>query len=495
MAGPKQPTTVDPGTGRQLWRPQAGLQHPDPKGDPKNREQQQPRIMSNWQTVNRYTQDLSMALRRAGYLQDPDYSLSQDPDAIDKMMRDPVINFAVNFRKRLVAGRDWSLEPVSERYKPFVGIFTDLMSRIRRFTQSRFILSEAVFQGVSIGRFDGYVDYLKLDDTTKYLQWWYPQRIVPIDKRRLRREFVNIPRADGILDFQYAWTLFDPEQRAWYVITRPDWYFWFTYNDEEDRLGHGKGLYDALYVPWYMKSHAMEYGLQWLERWAEPWVDVALEAEAGDTDALASRGEAYITLIKQMRKGRILMHDNRDRMALMEAGSGSQDVANKYLDRLDEGIVKVCLASTLTTGTGEHGSRAAAEVHEGSQENAVNYDRMVFEEEHDMHLMRALWVNNRANLFRLGYTDIPFECPLRFKLATEQKWVPEEQDKVFRLAKDLGVAGIRKEDFFTRFGLAEGGPDDETLDFSNPQALAGAGLAPMQPMFKGQATRTEEWLA
>lgn len=492
MSGPQQPTLIDPKTGQEFWKQQPGTKNFDPNGDPTKR--QTPRWLSNWQTINKYTQDLAMALRRAGYLVDPDYSLSQDADAIDKMMRDPIINFAVNFRKRKVAGRDWSLEPAHERYKPYATIFTDLLKRIRKFTQSRFVLAEAVFQGRSAARFDGCVDYLRLEDTNKYLQWWYPQRLLPIDKRRLRTEFVAIPRADGLVDYKYTNTLFDPEQRAWYVIKNPDWYFWFTYNDEEERLGHGKGLYDALYVPWYMKSHALQYGLQWLERWAEPWIDIALEAEAGDSDGLAARADAYIELIKQMRAGRVLVHDNRDRMDLKDAGSGSQDIIHKYLDRLDEAIVRVCLASTLTTGTAQSGTRALGEVHEESQENAINYDRMVFEEEHDTHLLRACWVHNRQNLFRLGYSDVPWECPLRFKLANEQRWKPEEQEKVFRLAADLKVPGVRREDFFTRFGLTEASPGDPVLDFAQAAANVAAGGS-MPPFFKAQATRTEQWLA
>lgn len=436
---------------------------------------------------------------------DPDYSLSQDPDAVDKMLRDPIIQFAVKFRQRLVSGRDYSLEPKYERYKPYVPLFSDLMKRIKRFAQSRFILSEAIFQGVSIGRFDGAMQYLKLEDTNKYLHWWYPKRIVPVDKRRLRKEFVVKPEAGGMVDYKYAWTIHDPEQRIWYVITRPDWYFWFVYNDEEDRLGHGRGLYDSLYVPWFMKSNLLQFGLDFCERFASPWIKVALDAEAGDLDTLTERGQAYAELIKVMRQMRVLWHDKRDEVDFKEPPGSTQSIVDKMVDRMDEGIVRVCLANTMTTGDSQHGSRAQAEVHENSQDNAVNYDRMTFEEEHDLHLLEALWRYNRRNLFELGYDDVPWECPFSFKLQREQRWDPSQQVDVFRLAQELRM-GVRKADFYDRFDLTEPSTDDEVIEFAQnaqpgmPGPIDNSGFSlfrqPKQrKILRVANTQTAKWLA
>ena len=501
------PTIVDPHTGQNNWYPQPGTRarFGEQNRTPTDADRQG-RYLANWQTLTRYTQTLAQQLRRAGYLIDPDYSLSQDPDAIDKMLRDPIIQFAVRFRQRLVAGRAWSLEPKDERYKPYVPIFSDLLTRIKRFAQSRFVLSEAIFQGVSIGRFDGALQYLKLSDTAKYMHWWYPRRIVPVDKRRLRKEFVVRPESGGMVNYKYAWTIHDPEQRIWYVITRPDWYFWFIYNDEEDRLGHGRGLYDSLYVPWFMKSNLLQFGLDFSERFAAPWIKVALDAEAGDIDTLTERGQAYAEMIKVMRQLRVIWHDKRDEVDFKEASSGNQTVVDRLLDRMDEGIVRVCLANTLTTGTGDHGSRAQAEVHENSQDNAVNYDRMVFEEEHDLHLLEAVWRYNRRNLFALGFDDVPWECPFTFKLQREQRWDPSQQTEVFRLAAELKMA-VRKEDFYQRFDLTEPSTDDEVIEFAQAAAPgmpppiddAGFSLFRTQPRNKiirvAANTRTANWLA
>lgn len=504
--GMPPPQIIDPLTGRANWHPQSGQQQRrTQQHEPKDADRQG-RILGNWQTLTKYTQTLAQQLRRAGYLLDPDYSLSQDPDAVDKMLRDPIINFAVNFRKRLTAGREWSLEPKEEKYKPYVPIFTDLLKRVQRFAQSRFILSEAIFQGVAIGRFDGALQYLKLTDTNKHMHWWYPKRIVPVDKRRLRKEFVVQPEPGGMVNYKYAWTIHDPEQRIWYVITRPDWYFWFIYNDEEDRLGHGRGLYDPLYVPWFMKANLQQFGLDFCERFASPWVKVALDAEAGDIDSLTARGQAYAELIKVMRQMRVLWHDKRDEMEFQEPQGATQSIVDKMLDRMDEGIVRVCLANTLTTGTDNAGSRAQAEVHENSQDNAVNYDRMVFEEEHDLHLLEGVWRYNRRNLFALGYDDVPWECPLKYKLQREQRWDPSQQVEVFRLAAELKMR-VREEDFYDRFDLTQPSTDDEVIEFA-------AAAAPGMPgpvdnsgfsLFKGRLrdkiqrmhgeSRTARWLA
>ena len=443
------------------------------------------RRLANWQTLNAYTQRLRQALYGIGYLKDPDFSLSQDPDAIEKVMRDPIINFAVNFRKRLVAGREWYLEAEDDKYKDMVPIFTDVLSKIERFTQSRFILGEAVFQGVAIGRLDGYMDYCKLKSTDRWNKWWYPRRIAPVDKRRLRREYVRYMDDNGKMTFKYIWTIFDVEEAQWFAIDKPDWYMWFVYNDEEDRLGYGKGLYDALYLPWLLRTNVMQYGASWLERFAEPWIIAELDAEVGDTDQFSERASNYINLLKQMRGGRTLVFDKRDKLSLAEAGTGAQSILQEFIKLINEDIIRICLSNTLTTGTGQHGSRAQAEVHEDSQESAVNYDRMLFQEEHDRYLMSPVWRYNRVNLFQMGHMDVPWKCPLRFKLQQEQKWDPKEQLEVFRMAKELKVP-TKVEEFRERMGLSKPAMDDEIIDLSAPAASG-------SPF--GFQSRTEKWLA
>lgn len=458
----------DPVTGQVQWRDDPVYKHPQ----------------ANWQTLDRYTQRLRQALYSVGYLRDPDFSLSQDPDAIEKLMRDPVVNFAVNFRKRLVAGREWFLEPIEEEYKRYVPVFQDLLSRTQRFAQSRFILAEAIFQGVAIARIDGHIDYHQLKGTRGWRKWWYPRRLVPIDKRRLRKEYVRYPDNQHRMKFKYVWTIFDPEAAQWFVIDKPDWYFWFLYNDEEDRLGYGKGLYDALFLPWYAKTNAMQYGLAWLERFAEPWILAEIDAEVGDTDQFTERATNYINLLKQMRGGRTFVYDKRDKVSLAEAGTGSQGIVKDFVSLLNEDIIRVCLSNTLTTGTGQHGSRAQAEVHENSQESAINYDRMVFQEEHDNHYLKPTWKHNRANLFSLGFRNVPWECPLRFRLQQEQKWEAREQMDVFKTARELGVA-TKVEEFRTRLGLSAPSADDEIIEPASPQ----------QAMPGGMFAAADKWLA
>lgn len=444
------------------------------------------RPLANWQTLTQYTQRLRQALYSVGYLKDPDFSLSQDPDAIEKVMRDPVVNFAVNFRKRLVAGRECYLEPIEEEYKHFVPIFEDLLRRTEKFAQSRFVLAEAVFQGVSIARLDGHMGYHQLKSTHNWCRWWYPRRLVPVDKRRLRREYVRYPDQHGRMRFKYAWTIFDPEAAQWFVIDKPHWYFWFIYNDEEDRLGYGKGLYDALFLPWFAKTNAMQYGLSWLERFAEPWILAEIDAEVGDTDEFSERASNYISLLKQMRGGRTLVYDKRDKLSLAEAGTGAQTIVRDFIQLLNEDIIRVCLANTLTTGTGQHGSRAQAEVHEDSQESAINYDRMVFEEEHDHHYLGPMWRYNRVNLFNNGFIDVPWECPLRYNLQKESKWDMQEQLEIFRSAREFGVP-TKVEEFRMRTGLSAPSKDDETIEPVPAPQAGGFG-------FKADSL-TEKWLA
>src|SRR3990167_8579408 len=54
------------------------------------------------------------ALLSQNRLYDPSIALRSDPDIYDKVLRDPVIAHAIRFRKFLVAGSNWSIEPASE---------------------------------------------------------------------------------------------------------------------------------------------------------------------------------------------------------------------------------------------------------------------------------------------------------------------------------------------------------------------------------------------
>ena len=60
-----------------------------------------------------YQFEIQHHLRR-DRIYDPDYGLSKDPHWYAKLEKDAIIGFLCRFRRQLVAGVEWSVEPRTE---------------------------------------------------------------------------------------------------------------------------------------------------------------------------------------------------------------------------------------------------------------------------------------------------------------------------------------------------------------------------------------------
>ena len=66
------------------------------------------------EAYQRYVETFSDALFSRDWVYDPSYALAQDAEIYTKVLRDPVAAHAIRFRKHLVAGVEWHLEPASD---------------------------------------------------------------------------------------------------------------------------------------------------------------------------------------------------------------------------------------------------------------------------------------------------------------------------------------------------------------------------------------------
>ena len=141
-----------------------------------------------------YLRALSQVWRNGVQVYEPSVWLQRDPEAEDKMLRDPDIAHAVGYRRHLIAGRQWQIQPrrQSQRAPIAVMVATELLESIKRFTEARFKLARAFFSGARYGRIHGEFRKLTIGDG-KARWWWVPVRIEDVDKRFYR----IVPRLDG----------------------------------------------------------------------------------------------------------------------------------------------------------------------------------------------------------------------------------------------------------------------------------------------------------
>ena len=63
----------------------------------------------------RYAYMLRDALMMRDWVYDPSFALASDWDIYQKVMRDPVAAHAIRYRKHMVAGTEWRIEPGSDK--------------------------------------------------------------------------------------------------------------------------------------------------------------------------------------------------------------------------------------------------------------------------------------------------------------------------------------------------------------------------------------------
>lgn len=97
---------------------------------------------------------------------DPDYALLNEPDIFELVLRDPVINHAINLRLHGVAARRWRVLPASDREadKKLAAVVEDGIGNIDGFTEARKNMALAVVRARTFQRIYGTRKVIDLAD-------------------------------------------------------------------------------------------------------------------------------------------------------------------------------------------------------------------------------------------------------------------------------------------------------------------------------------------
>jgi hypothetical protein len=422
------------------------------------------------------TQDLYTHALRSAYIGgyrvlDPNYSQAKDPDFYEKMMRDPVIAHAINTRLHAVAGKTWRITPFSDdpNDKLVAKMCESAFKQIKRFTEARRELAAAIIKGKSFGFIEGRRKLRSLANTP-VREWWMPTFINDVDHRRFRlmSHWTNGQKADNrSLDVNWEmFSLTDTTNAGWQAIKRPELFIKVIYNDEEARLGYGRGLCEPVYFYKWVKDRILEEGIQGVAKWARGTVVVNIDdarmgsAGAADDRSLDAAKEAMSTAISEMLTKHALIMGKEDKIELIESSGTGHQIVMDIIRYLDGALVSLICGSQLPFGGGEDvGSNARAETELDVHESLIQFDREKVDEDITESLVGLFFNMNAANFAELGLGGA--QMP-RFETVQEKKQDAEKNARVITALKQAGI-DLRKDEVYQKVEYTVPQADDDVI--------------------------------
>lgn len=424
------------------------------------------------------TQDLYAQALASSYLTyrvfDPDYASSKDADLYEKVRRDPIIAKAIDTRLHGVAGRQWRIMPGGDdpADKLVAKMCEEAFKGIRRFSEARYELAQAVIRGLSFAYIEGERKLATLANTAP-LEWWLPTGLKDIDRRRFRL----VPQWEGRGDsrkLHVPWEMFSITNRQWEQLNTPELFIKITYNDEEARLGYGRGLLEAIYFYHWIKGEILKEGLHGIKKWARgksvAKIDGLRRGSAGPTDDRSNDAlrERWLTALQRMEEENILVMDKNDEVETVETTGTGHQLVMEMIRYLDGAIMSLILGSSLPFGGGEDvGSNARASTELDVHESLIQFDREKLDEDITQDLV-GLWVRmNRANFVQLG---LGAARKPRFETMQEKREEPEKNAGVVATLTGAGI-DLKKDEVYQKVGFTPPQEGDEVIKGRQASAL------------------------
>lgn len=419
---------------------------------------------------------ISQAYMNGREVYDTDFAIAQDPTFWEKVQRDAVIKSACEDMLKGVAGRKWNIV-AGGRHPERVdhdaaAMMEEVMDQVQNLIAGRYQLAKAKLLGNAWA-------YIESERRTirwrgKSLEMLCPVRLVPIDKRSIRSWATDERDAAGRIVVRHE--VLREGDHEWRPLPSDAPIVRWVYDDEPARLGHGRGLLEAIYFSHYAKGIVLREGLQGLMKWAQGMV-VAKVASGTDATSLSNEAtrDAYITMLEKHRAGGVFAMDAEDELQVLWASGEGHRQVFEHLAYIDNAIRQVINGSVLPFGgeSGE-GSNARSEVEEGRTEGVYQADRELLDEVLSLQLVRRVWNWNRAAFVSLGLGDA--RVP-KLSCVQEPRQDPASAVDVVAKARNAGVPLIKSE-VYDRIAFTQPSEDDEVFEGLDMQTInAGIGAS------------------
>lgn len=435
---------------------------------------------------NRYPSRLAMLWHSRQWLPNVDFARLKDPDAWDKMQRDPIIRMATQKRLHTVAAKDARFDATGsgdddERAAQWMRWMFD---HVRGFNQCKLQVAKAVFQGETWQLVEGKRKRLRFDENPEQ-DFWVPTNFRHIHNDRFR--WIPLWRGPGGEEKDRPEPGFTPIRvlemspvqawLEWERVTDTRWLIHPVYDDEEQRLGRGRGIQEAIYFYHYAKGILLREMLQLSEKLGQGVTIVEMDtARVGSVNLdNEDQRQNYLDAIEDMRARNVLVHDKLDSIRHEWPDTAAWKMFIEAMTYLDSAVTRLILGGDLPTGGGgEAGSLARAEVESDSEEVIVQFDRALLSECITDSLVKLIWDTNRAQRQAIGLGDA--QMP-HYVAIQEKREDPKEFAELLEKVLAAGI-DVLKEEAYERLGIGMPGVGDEIIEGRAAGAAIDFGLLP-----------------
>lgn len=428
---------------------------------------------------------------------DPSYALQQELDIWEILQRDPKCYQGIQERLNDVAGPSWRVFPFNNsksKGEKFLASWAEgMLRRIPHFADARKRLAQAVFRGQSTELILGRREFIKPTDESPAQNFWVPTRLKHIDPRRFVIRPVRTRREDGslkirgVLHMSVIPTYHQPPkgEDLWlgrYVPVSPErqrQFIRIVYDDEESRLGFGRGILDVLYFYHWAKQIVIKEGLQGLERWAQGVPIYSVDtSQRGDTDQTSENiRDTALAQLAKMRARHYFVKDKQDDLAFEHGSMAGHQMVTGFLQYFDSCIMGVCTGASLRSANdvGKSGSFASDKVGQEKQSKVVRFDINKVDEDVTLDLIQLLVRVNRPQLKKVGEL---IDCPgledaglPQFRTVEDDIINPTEGATLFSTLAQIKTKKpikIRADEFYKKTSLTQPDKDDDVVELSGP---------------------------
>ena len=417
-------------------------------------------LRSRHQSRNQFVRDYSSVYRDGVEIFDPSVWLQLDPDAEEKMLRDSDIAHAVGYRRHLIAGQRWTCTPrddnETDEAVAAAQLGATLLGHIKHFGSARVALARAFFSGARFARIRGCTKVLTLGDD-KPRTWWVPTALEDLDKRMFR----PVAKNDGEHVSAY-WERWDVAQMKWVPETQEDAIqtIRHVYQDDQSTLGHGRALREALGWWWHTKTNLIAESCIAAEKHGVGTIRAKIAGLRDAATGLPNQEmiRQWTATLENLRARHVLVHDRDDEVDILTPGGTGWQMLREFREDARQSITTLVLGANVNTTATEGGSYALAEVHEGTTEALVQFDRQTLEETLTDDLLGCVWYRNWPNLAELGLHKL---CP-KFDLTQEKRQDPAQRAQVAAQLSQMGVE-LALDDVLDQTGFRRPKPGEDVV--------------------------------
>lgn len=468
----------------------------------------QPLLIRN-RNIQLYSDALNAVWQLWDMITDPSYALSQEVDLWEIIQRDPKVYQGIQQRLTDIAGPKWRVQPFNNSKRPadklVAGLMDDAFHRIPAFADFRRRLATAVFRGRSFEAILGRRELVQLGDAPAQM-WWMPTGFQNVDPRRVIIRPMHDTTADGTQRVRgELWMSVIPQLQfgrndlwmgRYAKIKHPEHYVRVTYDNEESRLGHGRGILDVIYFYHWAKQIVLKEGLQGLERWAHGMVYLKLGSEKAGPMSATDAAAAALETLGKMRSRHFGVIDKEDEI-VVEHSAEDGNLVMGWLNYIDSCLIGVCTGANLKSGNdvGAVGSYASDKIGADIQAGVVQFDINKIDENISTDL-GGLWMKlNRPQLAHIGkLMGMPgLEDANRPDFRTLQQRTPDYDAGATRLATLMGIPGfeVTKAEAHEMTGTTPPEPGEDVLTGAQPMDPGMIDPATGLPMDSGESEDAE----